>query len=146
MRGYRASDTPEPLTRPWRATLSRREREAVISTVGIRPQTQTYPRWLRARYDRRMPKDINTNLQQAFAIKPEGVRLCPRGLCRRARRCLPPPAEELLFRCVVVPRKVWVRHRREILDIARRIYHERDAAEMAARQAADKAAKKATGR
>jgi len=32
-----------------------------------------------------MKKTIDTNLQQAFAISPEGVRLCPRGPCRRAR-------------------------------------------------------------
>jgi len=92
-----------------------------------------------------MPKNINLNLQQAFAIKPEGVRLCPRGLCRRAGRCLPPPAEKLLFRCVLVPDDVWRRHRRKILDIAKRIYWERDAAQLAERQAAEKAAK-ASGR
>ena len=39
-----------------------------------------------------MKRTIDTNLQLAFAISPEGVRLCPRGLCRRAGRCLPPPA------------------------------------------------------
>lgn len=89
-----------------------------------------------------MKKTVNTNLQQAFAIKPEGVRLCPRGICRRAGRCLPPPAEKLLYRCVVLPRKVWVRQRREILDTARRLYWEYDAAQLAQRQAAEKAAKR----
>jgi hypothetical protein len=53
-------------------------------------------------------------------------------------------------RCVVVPRKVWVRHRRKILDTAKRIYWEWDAAQLTERQATEKAAgklaKKATGR
>jgi hypothetical protein len=93
-----------------------------------------------------MKRTIDTNLQQVFAISPDGVRLCPRGLCRRAGRCLPPPAEKQLYRCVVVPRRVWARRRRQILDMARRIYWERDAAEMAERQAADKAAKGRVGR
>ncbi len=93
-----------------------------------------------------MPKNIDVNFQQAFAINPEGVVLCPRRICRRARRCLPPLADELTYRCVVVPRKVWVRHRREILDMAKRIVYERDAAEMAERQAADKAAKRKVSR
>jgi len=93
-----------------------------------------------------MKKTIDTNLQQAFAISPEGVRLCPRGICRRAGRCLPPPAENLLYRCVVVPRKVWLRRRREILDIARRLYWEYDAAQLAERQAAEKAAKSTVSR
>ena len=93
-----------------------------------------------------MTRNINTNLQQAFAIKPEGVRLCPRGVCRRAGRCLPPPAEKLLFRCPVLPRKVWVRQRRQILDTAKRFYWEYDAAQLAAKQAAEKAVKKAGGR
>ena len=90
-----------------------------------------------------MTKNIDRNLQQAFAIKPEGVRYCRRGICRRARRCLPPLADEFTYRCAVLPRKVWVRQRRKILDIAKRIYYERDAAQMVERQAADKAAKKA---
>ena len=93
-----------------------------------------------------MPKNIDTNLQQAFAIKPEGALFCPRRICRRAGRCLPPPAEKLLFRCVTLPHDVWVRQRREILDIAKRLYWEHDAAQMAERQAAEKAAKKASGR
>ncbi len=93
-----------------------------------------------------MPKNIDLNFQQAFAIKPEGVWMCPRRICRRARRCLPPLADELTYRCVVVPRKVWVRHRREILDMAKRIYYQRDAAEMAERQAAEKAAKRKVSR
>ncbi len=93
-----------------------------------------------------MKKTIDLNLQQAFAIKPQGVPLCPRRICRRARRCLPPFADELTYRCPVVPRKVWVRHRREILEIARRIVYERDPAQMAERQAADKAANRASGR
>ncbi len=87
-----------------------------------------------------MSKNIDLNFQQAFAIKPEGVHLCRRGICRRERRCLPPLADELTYRCPVVPRKVWVRHRRKILDMARRIVYERDAAMMAERQAGDKAA------
>ena len=90
-----------------------------------------------------MPKNIDTNLQQAFAIKPEGALFCPRRICRRAGRCLPPPAEKLLFRCVTLPHDVWIRQRRKILDAAKRIYWERDAAEMAEKQAAEKAAKKA---
>jgi hypothetical protein len=89
-----------------------------------------------------MPKNIDTDFQQLFAIKPEGVPLCPRRVCRRAGRCLPPPADAMTCRCVVVPRKVWVRHRREILDTAKRIYWEWDAAQLAERQAAEKAAKK----
>ena len=112
--------------------------------------TQTNPRRLRVGYDAPMPKNLNTNLQQAFAIKPEGVRLCPRGVCWRAGRCLPPPVEKLLYRCPVLPRDVWVRQRRKIIETARRILYERDAAEMAERQAAEKAAaraaKKAAGR
>jgi len=88
-----------------------------------------------------MKRTIDTNLQLAFAISPEGVRLCPRGLCRRAGRCLPPPAEKRLYRCVVVPRKVWACRRRQILDTAKRLYWAYDAAEMAERQAAEKAAK-----
>ena len=63
-----------------------------------------------------MPKNIDLNFQQAFAIKPEGVVLCPRRICRRARRCLPPLADQFTYRCVVVPRKVWARHRRKILE------------------------------
>ena len=90
-----------------------------------------------------MPKPIDHNLQQAFAIKPEGVRLCPRGICRRTRRCLPPPADELTYRCPVLPRDVWIRQRRKILEMARRIYCERDAAMMAENQAAQKTADKA---
>ena len=90
-----------------------------------------------------MPKNIDTNLQQAFAIKPEGALFCPRRICRRARRCLPPPAEKRLFRCVTLPDDVWARQRRKILDIAKRLYWEYDAAQMAERQAAEKAAKKA---
>ena len=93
-----------------------------------------------------MPKNIDRNFQQAFAIKPQGVRLCRRAICRRARRCLPPLADELTYRCVVLPRDVWIRQRREILEMARRIYYQRDAAEMAERQAAEKAAKKAANR
>ena len=93
-----------------------------------------------------MSKTIDLNFQQAFAIKPEGVRLCPRGICRRARRCLPPLADELTYRCVVLPRDVWIRQRREILEMARRIVYERDAAQMMEKKAADKAAKKAAGR
>ena len=54
-------------------------------------------------------------------------------------RCLPPPADKLLYRCVVVPDDVWRRHRREILEMARRIFWERDAAQMVERKAAEKA-------
>ena len=78
-----------------------------------------------------MPKNIDVNFQQAFAIKPEGVVLCPRGICRRARRCLPPLADELTYRCVVLPRDVWIRQRQSILEAARRIVYQRDAAQMA---------------
>ena len=93
-----------------------------------------------------MPRNIDLNLQQAYAIRPEGVRLCRRGICRRARRCLPPLAGELTYRCPVLPRAVWRRQRREILDMAKRIYYERDAAQMAERQAADRKANKGSGR
>ncbi len=78
-----------------------------------------------------MPRNINLNFQQAFAIERQGVRYCPRGICRRARRCLPPLADELTYRCVVLPRDVWIRQRREILEMARRIVYQRDAAQMA---------------
>ncbi len=93
-----------------------------------------------------MPKNIDLNFQQAFTIKPEGVVLCRRGICRRARRCLPPLADELTYRCVVLPRDVWIRQRQAILAAARRIVYQRDAAQMAERQAADKATNKASGR
>ncbi|HSG94187.1 MAG TPA: hypothetical protein VLA28_01615, partial [Afifellaceae bacterium] len=65
---------------------------------------------------------------------------------RRAGRCLPPPADAMTCRCVVVPRKVWIRHRRKILDAAKRVYWAQDAAAMAERQAERQAAKKAAGR
>ena len=93
-----------------------------------------------------MPKRIDLNFQQAFAIEPEGVRLCRRGICRRARRCLPPLADELTYRCAVLPRDVWIRQRQSILAAARRIYYARDAAQMMEKKAADRAAKKAAGR
>ncbi len=106
-----------------------------------RTQAQTYPRRIWVGYDRGMKKTIDLNFQQAFAIEPEGVRFCPRGICRRTRRCLPPLADELTYRCAVVPRKVWDRHRRKILEMAKRILYERDAAQMAERRAGDKAGK-----
>ena len=93
-----------------------------------------------------MPKNINLNFQQAFAIKPEGVRYCRRGICRRARRCLPPPADEVTYRCPVLPHDVWVRQRQHILDMVRRAYCDSAAEWKAERQAANKAAKKASGR
>ncbi len=93
-----------------------------------------------------MPKNIDLNFQQAFAIKPEGVRLCPRAVCRRVRRCLPPLADELTYRCPVLPYDVWIRQRQTILAAARRIVYQRDAAQMAERQAADKATNEASGR
>ena len=61
-----------------------------------------------------MTKRINLNFQQAFAIKPQGVRYCRRGICRR-----------------------------EILDMVQRAYCDGDAEWQAERQAAEKAAKKA---
>lgn len=88
-----------------------------------------------------MPKNINLDFQQAFAIKRQGVRYCPRGICRRARRCLPPLADEVFYRCPVLPDDVWLRQRRDILEMVRRAYCASDAAEMAERQAGDRAEK-----
>jgi hypothetical protein len=56
------------------------------------------------------------------------VRYCPRGICRRARRCLPPPADAVTYRCPVMPHDMWVRHRQRILDMVWRAYFGPDAA------------------
>lgn len=75
-----------------------------------------------------MPKNINLGFQQAFAIKPQGVRYCRRGICRRARRCLPPlVAGEVIYRCPVLPEDAWLRQRRHILEMVRRAYFEDEA-------------------
>ncbi len=94
-----------------------------------------------------MPKNINLGFQQAFAIKPQGVRYCRRGICRRARRCLPPlVAGEVIYRCPVLPEDAWLRQRRDILEMVRRAYCGSDAEWKGERQAGNRAAKKAAGR
>ena len=58
----------------------------------------------------------------------------------------PSRADKFTYRCAVLPHEVWLRQRRQILEMAKRILYERDAAQMAERRAGDKAAGKAADR